>query len=322
VTDDVIHTDTLARRYRRLLLAYPGWYRRLHGCDQLTMMLDAAAAGRAARPFTLVLDGIRCRLRVPGALAAMLAMVMSLAGAGVLAGAMSWAGWHATSGPLTIKQAAELAAPALLAEQPGSVESWGGALGGIEFSYKLPATAQGRAAETAAMRDRLAAAGWRAQASADGAALGARRGAIDVLVLHHGCAVPASCDHMTILVRPILSGPVQPLGYVGAVLGALVGWLVTAAAFGRARRQPWSRRATAVALAVLGVLFAAPTCAVNLLVLSRADLGGTPPWIGFETPGLRLAMALGAVTLAAAGLLPTATRVRRHGAVPAPHGLR
>src|SRR5690606_20586851 len=82
VTDsDQDREQVLMRRYRRLLLAYPRWHRRLHGPDQLTALLDLWAGGRR-RPtgrddLGLVLDGLRCRLRVRGAAAVILASMVS-----------------------------------------------------------------------------------------------------------------------------------------------------------------------------------------------------------------------------------------------------
>jgi len=61
--------DGLHRRYRRLLWAYPNWYRRERGQEILTTLLDAAQPGQrrpTARDIVDVLgQGIRCRLRPP-----------------------------------------------------------------------------------------------------------------------------------------------------------------------------------------------------------------------------------------------------------------
>src|SRR5262245_56202442 len=57
----------MLRRYRLLLLAYPRWYRRLHGEDMITATLDAFEAGRHVSATRFVLAGLRCRLRVAAA---------------------------------------------------------------------------------------------------------------------------------------------------------------------------------------------------------------------------------------------------------------
>jgi hypothetical protein len=65
----VADLDVLGRRYRRLLWAYPGWYRRERGQEILTTLLDAARPGQR-RPaggevLGVVVQGLRCRLRPP-----------------------------------------------------------------------------------------------------------------------------------------------------------------------------------------------------------------------------------------------------------------
>ena len=60
---------TLERSYRRLLWAYPRWYRRERGVELLSTLLDAAAPDQR-RPTVreavdLVLGGLRCRFALP-----------------------------------------------------------------------------------------------------------------------------------------------------------------------------------------------------------------------------------------------------------------
>jgi hypothetical protein len=61
--------DGLHRHYRRLLWAYPNWYRRERGQEILTTLLDAAQPGQRRPTGRDVVDvlgqGIRCRLRPP-----------------------------------------------------------------------------------------------------------------------------------------------------------------------------------------------------------------------------------------------------------------
>jgi hypothetical protein len=59
----------LRRWYRRLLRAYPRWYRRERGAEMLTTLLDAAEPGqRRPHPrdaLDLLLGGLRCRFALP-----------------------------------------------------------------------------------------------------------------------------------------------------------------------------------------------------------------------------------------------------------------
>jgi hypothetical protein len=91
--------DRLTRAYRRLLWAYPRYYRRVRGTEMLTTLLDAAAPGQRRPSRRDVVDllggGLRCRLRVPpGPSYRLVALGVAL----VVAGAGAWlgtlAGWH------------------------------------------------------------------------------------------------------------------------------------------------------------------------------------------------------------------------------------
>ncbi|MEU1687195.1 hypothetical protein [Micromonospora sp. NPDC005707] len=90
--------DPLARRYRRLLLAYPSAYRRERGEEILGLLLDSAPAGRT-RPTLreaadLVRAGLRCRLgrpasRTVGVWAVLTALICGLF-TGALAARVAW----------------------------------------------------------------------------------------------------------------------------------------------------------------------------------------------------------------------------------------
>ncbi|MEU8078934.1 hypothetical protein AB0B31_26275 [Catellatospora citrea] len=82
--------EELRARYRRLLRAYPGWYRRERGDELLTTLLDDAAEGQRrpgrADALDLLLGGLRVRLRPPRAttarvLTVVCALYAALAGA-------------------------------------------------------------------------------------------------------------------------------------------------------------------------------------------------------------------------------------------------
>lgn len=63
--------DGLVRHYRRLLLAYPRGYRRRHGTEMVTTLLEMAEPGRsrpsAGEAWHLVSSGVRQRFRLPAA---------------------------------------------------------------------------------------------------------------------------------------------------------------------------------------------------------------------------------------------------------------
>jgi hypothetical protein len=94
--------ERLVRRYRRLLLAYSGEYRRRHGTEMITTLLEMAGPGRlrpsAGEAWHLIASGVRQRFRLPsgrplGVVAAILvALVMAVFGAaaGSLAGARTF----------------------------------------------------------------------------------------------------------------------------------------------------------------------------------------------------------------------------------------
>jgi hypothetical protein len=112
----VADLDVLGRRYRRLLWAYPGWYRRERGQEILTTLLDAARPGQR-RPadgevLDVVVQGLRCRLRPPRGLGyRVVAVVVGLFGALV--------GW-AVAGGLAVGM---LAAPPTEAEAVAVAEA-------------------------------------------------------------------------------------------------------------------------------------------------------------------------------------------------------
>ncbi len=91
--------EALERSYRRLLWAYPRFYRRERGLEILTTMLEAARPGqrRATRgeAFHLLTSGLRCRLVPPGRVGKIAAVVVTFWLALVLSGVGAYAAWSA-----------------------------------------------------------------------------------------------------------------------------------------------------------------------------------------------------------------------------------
>lgn len=90
----------LEASYRRLLWAYPRFYRRLRGLEILTTLMDAAKPGqvRPSREETvhMLLSGLRCRLAPPGWAGKVAAFLVTLWAAVVLGGGGAYAVWKAT----------------------------------------------------------------------------------------------------------------------------------------------------------------------------------------------------------------------------------
>lgn len=338
----------LARRYRRLLRAYPRWHRRLHGADMLTVLLDAAAdrpASRAAgirQALTLVLDGIRCRLRVRGAGPRILAAALSLIGAGTLAAAAGWVGWQAAAAPWpSVDQATALAAPVLPAGAPDLVTRRDDPIGpwlsdadsvvltllgspelrpgGVHLQYVRPHTTDVAAVYAAAVTD-LPSSGWRA--SVVRGLLVAERDGLRLTLLYSGRDV--GTDDVLVAVYPAPPPTAYRLGWLGAVAGGLLGWLVAAGAIARGRCTSPARRTAAIVLAVSGAAASVPAGLLNFVGLAGAgaDPDAVPPWVGYQFVLARPAAVAGGLLLATALLLstgrtpirPVATAIRRPGA--------
>jgi hypothetical protein len=90
--------ERLVRHYRRLLLAYPGNYRRRYGMEMVTTLLEMAEPGRsrpsASEAWHLLASGVRQRFRLPAARPAVVATaVLVTVALGVIGAAGgSWLG--------------------------------------------------------------------------------------------------------------------------------------------------------------------------------------------------------------------------------------
>ncbi|MFI1995491.1 hypothetical protein [Actinoplanes sp. NPDC020271] len=162
----------LERRYRWLLLAYSRRYRRRHGTEIVTTLLEMAGPDRArpsaAETWHLISSGIRQRFRLPSgrplALVAAVLMTVTLGVFGAAAG--SWAGQRTLTelpSPEVVRQIGVAALPDAafgpdygIADQPGSA--------GYGHFTALPRAQGPGPAPTWTVeqtRDGLAAAGWK-----------------------------------------------------------------------------------------------------------------------------------------------------------------
>jgi hypothetical protein len=316
----------LVRRYRRLLLAYPRWHRRLHGPDQLTVLVDLAVQRR--RPpsvrddLALVLDGLRCRLRVRGVAVVILAAVVSVVAAAGSAAAVGWSAWRlAVADWPTVDQTMRLAEPFAPRERPDQVSQrnvalgpWGADAdsllmlvvgspelrpGGVYVSYSAavtdPETVYAQAAET------LAAQGWETS-TLDGQVVAERDG----LRLRVLCA-GANWGRYDVIISLYPTPPAVAYGFawLGAALGGLLGWLAVAAAIARARRLAPLRRGVMTLMATMGAVVSVPASALNFMAVTLADsdAGGAPPWVGYTFALARPGAVLGGLLLVIAWLL-------------------
>jgi len=273
----------LERRYRRLLLAYPGSYRRRHGDEITTTLLELAEAGGGRPPrrqaWQLLAGGLRQRFRLPARrplawLGAVLAAV-TLAAFGAAAG--SWLA-SATQAGLPGDDS-NLALVTLVAGRDGeravtrSPSPWAG--------RDAFATARAGADWTAEpARQRLQALGWHTEPGTvttirplpDDSPLRDALGPVslptttyrflaerDGLTIQVFGSVREGSADVSVDVWPTATPLRWPLVIAGLLAGALAGWLVAAALAYRLRAAGPARRRAGTALFVLGlVVLAAP----------------------------------------------------------------
>src|SRR2546423_2333636 len=215
-------TDQLWRRYRRLLFLYPRAYR----AEMATTLVDAAPPGRTwPRPREaagLVLRGLLWWLRIRGAGATVVTVLISGYAAVALGGFGGWLGWQTAPALPGNADVTRMAGPVsnrwdfIFDDNPKYTDPrWVYLVGGTdEYRYGevfVEAPVDGAA-------DRLRAAGWRVESRDGGLAL-----------------------------TRTTPGAVLPLTTVGLVLGGLAGWLAAAWGYRRQRRAGPVWRAVGVA---------------------------------------------------------------------------
>ena len=332
-----------AARYRRLLWAYPGHYRRRHGAEIITTLLDLAEAGRG-RPGTaqilhLVLCGLRQRFRLPtgrplAAIAAVLAAV-ALGALGTAGG--TWLGWQTASALPSGHELRALTA-AMSGMDPGGValHPWQTEMQGPVVSAQVTGASPYSAGR---VRAGLTSAGWRITtftettgalmvgfgtdsaariplreihfvATKDGLAL---TGNSSTVVGGSGYDDRREADQgMDVWVKE--TSGVLPLTIAGLALGLLAGWLVTAALAYRIRQSSPLRQAGATALAAVSLVVAAVPAVNFYRALHQVliyDSGAPNPYNGhwpnaFIPTDLVLAcIGIGLAALAAAFVVAT-----------------
>jgi hypothetical protein len=343
---------TAERHYRRLLWAYPGHYRRRHGEEIVTTLLEMAEAGAGGptgwQRLHLFACGLRQRFRLPAGrplarLAALLAAV-SLGAAGAAGG--TWLGWQTATplpsdGQLRTVTAATTAAGTQTWLEHSTTDNRGPEVGSWGTSAQLGSVGGVRAG--------LVAAGWQLtkfEQISDG--IGVRgsgrlfdsvpaqivqfQGVKGGLGLWGSATIlPANAAHgidqrtdQHLEVWAAEPAALRPLTVAGLLLGMLAGWLLTAAIATRARRSGRSARLTVVALAA--TVFAAATAPAFCLycgayqVLVYATGSPMPYYLATpadDVPVVPVVISAGIGLLALAGAAVVAARGARRGPDPA-----
>ncbi|MER7006220.1 hypothetical protein ABT297_24685 [Dactylosporangium sp. NPDC000555] len=297
----------LARRYRRLLSVYPPGPRREELLDTL---LESAPPGRrwptVRASISLLRHGARARLGRPGSVAVVVfAVLVALAGAGLGAIAGARLGWEAAR-PLPSGAEAEQ----LKATVFPDMTVWGGGDAalfvrtddneGIQYGYAVywvkhtPATREVRAFSEA-VRDRLQASGWQIRsdvvpvlnpgdegddkqhkeqftrtfwATRDGLAL--RFTNVYWSNVYWPRPATESDGAATFELSRTEPPWILPAGVLGALLGALIGWALTAWVSRRTERS-WPATLFAAATTGFALLLLLP---VLLLLCLGLILGG------------------------------------------------
>jgi hypothetical protein len=289
--------ERLVRHYRRLLLAYSGHYRRRHGIEMITTMLEMAEPGQsrpsAGEAWHLIASGVRQRFRLPSGrpfaqvAAALVTVVLGVFGAaaGSWLGQQTFADLPSHTGALQLLNAA---APGPKADAGFSRRSSMSGRADSVYADVL-SRAQQPAWTLDEARTGLTAAGWTVteftihprpaaivcttdeKSAPDGksctfesrdAPLTAER---DGLILR-GNATDFLADEAGNAWVGGLSGALfaersaayLPLTVVGGLLGALAGWLLTAVFAYRVRSLPPGSGQLAATFAGVAVTISAP----------------------------------------------------------------
>ncbi len=316
----------MERRYRRLLLAYPRWYRKRRGLEILTTLLDAAAPGQR-RPHwhdrrDLIIGGLRCRLRPPGGIAITLAAVAVAFALGALgAAASAWLGWQLAAGELPSDDQARAITHTVLPGQPvesiqrrdvlfgydpplAGLDRWlVPLLGGDDYDPGwvdvVALTSGDPTTSLSQIRDRIHAAGWQVTEIRQmgwGPRINARN---DNFAAYLEITVPPDGQEVaTVLsIQRAEPGPVLPLTLVGAVAGALIGWLMTCRTARNFRGRSPGTRAMLTVVTTISLLLLFPATAWTILGLIGSYLANPEPFLPFAAWGAYMFILVRGLTL-------------------------
>ena len=268
----------LERRYRRLLLAFPGRFRRGRGTEIVTTLLEMAEPGQRrpalADAWHLMVSGVRQRFRLPARrpLAWVAAVVLALIAGAFGAAAGSWVAEQTFT---DLPDDAQVVALNQVVGGAGDqvdltrvASPW--------WTTMLQSTLERPGWTPEEAQARLTAAGWRVTSIEPlsgmavgpddkplpfrGSAFEAGRGGLRIHVM--GFVSPGH-GNVTIDYRPADTGALRPAVIAGALIGLLAGWLIAAAGAYRMRSAGRAYRRAVATLTVLAVAaLAAPTVAI------------------------------------------------------------
>jgi hypothetical protein len=330
---------TLEGSYRRLLWAYPRWYRRERGVELLSTLLDAAAPGQR-RPtgreaVDLVLGGLRCRFAVPrgpgyrvvGALFVVIAGVAGFAGAGSayppstvdLSRATAVADTAMGAAPPT--GMAKLDVPAMIMVPPIRDHARrAGPEPAPEYAEAIYAVSADRLdAEVDLARRRLVEAGWVVApvSRAPGeTAFWATRDGLSVRI----AAIPPAGGTPPLMLVDVHAGQPAAMTFValaGLLSGAVAGRLLAARALRVFRVASTRRRGVAFVAGVPGLLLAGGVTAMATLTVVGLALYG---WSPYDARAAGAVFTAGGplTVLGIAGLLVAVLALVRHPRGTAP----
>jgi len=316
--------------YRRLLLAYPKDYRAIRGLEMLTTLLDGSRADQA-RPTPqetkdLLVGGVRYRLRLPSKWLVVLAVLVTFAATAAGAAAGAWLGWRTAGDLPNNAETRQIATTAFGPRWHGTVDRRD-----VLFDFDPPIRSKvewvivpivGRTdygpgwvevsdnrgwllAHLIAVRERLAAAGWRIGPIREAATGGEFVAAKDDLVLR----AATSQGIVLLSIQRGEPGAVAPLTFLGGLFGAVAAWLGTASAVRRGRRDRAIIRSLCMVLAGGGAMGLIPVSMVTLAGIVAGWVGDedsmpSAAWSAYMFLPLRPMSLLGALAIAvAAGLV-------------------
>ncbi|MEV4618189.1 hypothetical protein AB0J74_05640 [Asanoa sp. NPDC049573] len=300
--------NTLERRYRRLLLAFPPAYRRQRGEEMLTTLMDGAPPDRTRPPaseaWELLRVGLRLRLgpprgRVFGAVTVVAAITIGYAGLSAVARQT------ADMGRETMVTAMSLLPESMVT---GNADRMLTAFGGpTEVEAIYPAGPEALDGLATGLRDRAVADGWAAGPIGPGHRFTLDR-AGESLVVSVLPGDPGPGSGAAFQVRYPWPAWALPVGAAVVLLGGLTGWLVAAWVLRRFRsRVPAAR----LGLALLGL----PSLLFVIAggVSTAAALWSGAIQVGFAGP---LTERLGLLGLAATLVLALVLPAERATATP------
>lgn len=316
----------LERWYRRLLWAYPVGYRRTHGQEIITTLMDSAEPGQRRPSRADVADLLRGALRqwfrLPTGKSAVIAAVVTAMTLGAVGGATaSWLAWQ-TAADLPSGTAALQTAEAVAGTPLNTSDS-------VLMDITLPGVRIQRDSrlipnwEVEAAQKRLQADGWTVRPGRtrspdpqglDGGLYQTFQATRSGLILTVNASPSSAADVSGTNLQTVIN-PAQPEWELGAVLlgwffGAGTGWILTGRTMYQLRRRSRPRRLaayalglTALGLAALATAGIGLTALVYFTVLSPDTIIVIPFYrmIEIEQLGGALAIGLAVLLLAATG---------------------